>query len=71
MSTKKKNLESEKEIVSLNSNILESTSIEELEQRLEFGTWLCGCFTPCDGCPGGNFRDGYGCCPTSETVHPS
>lgn len=67
MSTKeKKDSIKEEEIVSLNSSILESTSIEELEQRLEFGTWLCSDFVPIDGCPGGNFKDGYGCRPSEE-----
>ncbi|MFO7800711.1 MAG: hypothetical protein R6V55_00285 [Desulfovermiculus sp.] len=54
-----------KDLISLNSKVLESTSIEELEERLEFSSWTCGSFdSPC-GCDGA-WNDGFGCTPEQE-----
>ena len=54
-----------KDLISLNSKVLESTSIEELEERLEFSSWTCPEFdAPC-GCDGG-WNEGFACTPEEE-----
>lgn len=46
-----------KDLIFLSSKVLDNTSIEELEERLEFGRW--GCSEEVSPCP--PFGDEYGC----------
>jgi hypothetical protein len=50
-------MENKKELVSLNSKLYSSLSLEELEERMELGCWYnaCGCdgMCNCDGQSGG------------------
>jgi hypothetical protein len=57
------------DLISLNSQILNEISVEELEERLEMGSWGCCDCGPLYGC--GDCYTNWDACPNHQPLPPT